>query len=65
MDQSWEDWRIEDFEVFDAGDDRVASTFRLVGKGRQSGAVVDHRAGIALLVSRGEAVAAAVLPRSR
>jgi ketosteroid isomerase-like protein len=54
MDQSWETWRIEDFEAFDGGEDRVASTFRLVGKGRHSGAVVDQRAGLAYWIRDGK-----------
>jgi ketosteroid isomerase-like protein len=54
MDESWEEWSVEDFEVFDADDDRLASTFRLVGKGRHSGAVVDQRAGIAYWIRDGK-----------
>ena len=46
MDESWEDWRVADPEVFD-GDDGVACVMRLVGKGRQSGAAVDRTIGIA------------------
>ena len=33
MDEAWEEWRVEDLEVFDAGEDRAAGVFRLVGTG--------------------------------
>ena len=46
MDESWKDWRIEDFEVLDAGDDRVACLCRLVGKGQHSGVPVERAVGI-------------------
>src|SRR5918911_833810 len=45
MDEAWEGWRIEHLEVFDAGADRAAATFHLVGKGKQSGVPVDHAVG--------------------
>jgi ketosteroid isomerase-like protein len=54
MDDSWEDWRVEDFRAFDAGDDRVASVFRLVGTGKSSGARVDRPAGIAYWLRDGK-----------
>ena len=54
MDQSWKDWQVEDFEVFDAGEDRVVSTFRLVGTGRHSGATVDQAAGITYRIRDGK-----------
>ena len=46
MDESWEDWRIEDFEVLDARDDRVACVCRLVGRGQDSGVSVDRAVGM-------------------
>lgn len=46
MDESWDEWRIEDFDVLDASDDRVACLCRLVGKGRQSGVPVERPVGI-------------------
>jgi ketosteroid isomerase-like protein len=47
MDEAWEDWRVEDLEVFDAGDDRAAAVFRLVGTGRNSGARAGATIGVA------------------
>ncbi|MFL5895553.1 MAG: nuclear transport factor 2 family protein [Thermoleophilaceae bacterium] len=47
MDESWEDWRIEGFEVLDAGDDRVACLCRLVSRGQHSGVPVERAVGIA------------------
>jgi len=54
MDEMWDDWRIEDLEVFDAGGDRVAAVFRLVGTGRASGVPVDHRIGLAYRFRNGK-----------
>jgi ketosteroid isomerase-like protein len=50
MDQTWEDWRVTDFEVVDAGDDRVASVIRLVGMGKHSGVPVDREVGQAYTI---------------
>ncbi len=47
MDQIWAHWQVEDLEIFDAGDDRVAATFRLVGTGRQSGVRAGQTIGLA------------------
>src|SRR5687767_13704446 len=47
MAEIWEDWRVEDVEVFDAGSDRVAAIFRLGGTGKTSGARVDQQIGLA------------------
>src|SRR4051812_10158865 len=46
MDETWEEWRVEGTEVFDAGDDGVATMFRIVGKGKHSGAPVEHAIGV-------------------
>jgi ketosteroid isomerase-like protein len=47
MDDTWENWRTEDFRVFDAGGDRLAAVCRLVGTGKSSGASVERKIGIA------------------
>jgi ketosteroid isomerase-like protein len=47
MDEMWDEWQVEEVEVFDAGGDRVASRFHMVGKGKQSGVPVDQVIGIA------------------
>jgi ketosteroid isomerase-like protein len=54
MDQTWEDWRAEDFRVFDADDDRVAAVLRLVGKGKHSGVPVEREVGLAYTIRQGK-----------
>jgi ketosteroid isomerase-like protein len=54
MDDSWENWKVEDFRVFDAGDDRVAAVFRLVGTGKSSGARVERSVGVAYQIRDGK-----------
>jgi ketosteroid isomerase-like protein len=54
MDEAWDGWRIENLEVFDAGDDRAAARFHLVGKGKQSGVPVDHAVGVAYRFRKGK-----------
>ena len=54
MDEMWDGWHLEDLEVFDAGDDRVAAVFRLVGTGKGSGVPVDHRIGLAYTMREGK-----------
>ena len=54
MDDTWEDWQLEDFRVFDAGDDRVAAVFRLVGTGKGSGARVERAGGTAYWIRDGK-----------
>ena len=54
MNETWEEWRVEDFRVFDAGGDRVAAVFRIVGKGKHSGVPVEHPIGLAYRIRRGK-----------
>jgi ketosteroid isomerase-like protein len=67
MNETWEDWHTEpasgiagtgvqseDFRVFDAGADRVACVFRLVGKGKHSGAAVEREVGLACRIREGK-----------
>jgi ketosteroid isomerase-like protein len=46
MDETWTDWRVEDFRLVDGGKDKLAGTFRIVGTGKLSGAGVDRAVGI-------------------
>ena len=46
MDEAWTEWQVEDLRVFDAGDEQAAAIFRIVGKGRSSGARADQLLGI-------------------
>ena len=54
MDEIWDDWRVQDLEVFDAGEDRVAAVFRLAGIGKGSGASVEHLIGLAYTMRHGK-----------
>jgi ketosteroid isomerase-like protein len=46
MRQAWDGWQVKDVKAFDAGADRVAAVFRIVGRGKSSGAVVEREVGI-------------------
>jgi ketosteroid isomerase-like protein len=50
IDETWEEWRIEEVVLRDAGDDRVACLCRLVGQGKHSGAPVERAIGIVFRV---------------
>ena len=54
MHETWTEWQVEDFRVFDAGEDRVASLFRLVGTGRRSGVPVERPGGMAYWFRNGK-----------
>ena len=54
MDQTWEAWRIEEPRIVDAGGDRVAAVFRLVGTGRSSGVPVDREVGLTYRIKDGQ-----------
>jgi len=54
MDETWEEWQVDGAEVFDAGDEGVATTFRIVGRGKHSGAPVEHAIGAAYKFRHGK-----------
>jgi ketosteroid isomerase-like protein len=54
MDETWEEWQVEDSRVFDGGEDRVAGVFRIVGTGKHSGAPVEHEIGLAYRIREGK-----------
>jgi ketosteroid isomerase-like protein len=54
MDETWERWQVEDFRVFDGGQDRVVGVFRIVGTGKHSGAPVEHEIGLAYRIREGK-----------
>lgn len=54
MDETWEDWQIEDRGIFDADDVGVAASFRIVGRGRRSGVPVEHAIGVAFRFRQGK-----------
>jgi ketosteroid isomerase-like protein len=53
MDESWEEWQIEDARYLDAGDRHVVTLCRLVGVGKQSGVPVEREVGIAYEIQDG------------
>ena len=53
MDEIWDDWRVEDFEIFDAEGDRVAAVFHIAGKGKTSGVPIDRAVGLAYTLRQG------------
>ena len=46
MDETWDDWRVEDLRLFDSGEGGVAALMRLVGTGKRSGVPIDRPTGI-------------------
>ena|SRR5215208_1009922 len=54
MNETWEEWEVEDFRVFDGREDRVAGVFRIVGKGKHSGAPVEREVGLAYQIREGK-----------
>ena len=54
MDETWEEWRIEEAELRDAGDDRVACLCDLVGRGKASGVPVERAVGIVFRIRDGK-----------
>jgi len=54
IDKMWEGWRVEDIRLFDAGEDRAACLFRLVGRGRLSGVRVEREVGMAYRFREGK-----------
>jgi ketosteroid isomerase-like protein len=54
MDEAWKEWRVEDPQVLDGGEDRVAGLFRVVGTGRHSDAQVELSMGLVYVVRDGK-----------
>jgi ketosteroid isomerase-like protein len=54
MDETWDDWQVEDFRTVDAGEDRVVAIFRLAGTGKSSGASVERTVGLAYWLRQGK-----------
>ena len=54
MDETGEEWGIEDAELRDAGDDRVACLCRLVGRVKASGVPVERAVGIVFRIRDGK-----------
>jgi ketosteroid isomerase-like protein len=54
MDEMWIDWRVEDLQFFDGGDQELVCLMRLVGKGKLSGVPVDRPVGITYRLRNGK-----------
>jgi len=54
MDEAWKEWRVEDPQVLDGGEDRVAGLVRVVGTGRHSDAQVELSMGLVYVVRDGK-----------
>ena len=54
MNETWDEWQVEDFQVFDGREYGVAGVFRIVGKGKHSGAPVEHEIGLAYRIRDGK-----------
>jgi ketosteroid isomerase-like protein len=54
MDETWKEWRVEDPQVLDGGEDRVAGLVRVVGTGRHSDAQVELSMGLVYVVRDGK-----------
>jgi ketosteroid isomerase-like protein len=54
MEETWDEWSLEVFDIFDATDDRAVAVIRLVGTGRHSGARAGITAGLAYWFREGK-----------
>jgi ketosteroid isomerase-like protein len=54
MDQTWDEWRTNDFRVLDAGDDRIAVICRLAGTSRQGGVPLEREIGMTCTFREGK-----------
>ncbi len=54
MRETWESWRVEDVQVFDAGGNRLAVLYRLVGTGQNSGVPVEREVGASCMMRDGK-----------
>jgi ketosteroid isomerase-like protein len=54
LDDVFDDWHTEDERYLDAGDGRIVVVYRIVGRGRGSGAPVDQEMAIVWTVSDGK-----------
>ena len=46
MRDTWADWWVDDFQVFEGGVDSLAAVVRVAGRGQLSGAAVDRTIGM-------------------
>jgi ketosteroid isomerase-like protein len=46
MRDTWAEWWVDDFQVFDAGNDSLAAVVQMAGRGQHSGVAVDRTIGM-------------------
>jgi ketosteroid isomerase-like protein len=51
---TWENWRAEDVEIFDGGEDRAVAVYRVLGTGKTSSARVEHPIGVTFRLREGK-----------
>ena len=54
MAKTWGDWRAEDAKIFEVDDEHLVSVFRMVGRGKASGAPVEQRVGVTYVFRDGK-----------
>jgi ketosteroid isomerase-like protein len=54
MRDRWAEWWVDDFQVFDAGDDSLAAVVRVAGRGQHSGVTVDRTIGMTYRLREGK-----------
>jgi ketosteroid isomerase-like protein len=46
MHETWSEWSVSDFQVFDAGEEEVVALVRMAGRGHNSGVAVHRTIGM-------------------
>ena len=54
IDATWSEWRSDNIRIFDAGGDRLACLFRMVGTGKMSGVPIERAVGITYRIKDGK-----------
>jgi ketosteroid isomerase-like protein len=54
MNEVWDDWRVENPEIFDAGEDRAAAVFHIAGRGKTTGVPVEQAVGVSYTFREGK-----------
>ena len=62
VDDVFDDWHSEDERYLDAGSGRVVFTYRVVGRGKGSGAPVDEEIAIVWTIRDGKVLRGKVFP---
>jgi ketosteroid isomerase-like protein len=63
MGEIWEEWQATGVEILEVDDERLVSTYLMVGTGKVSGAPIEQPVGVTYTFPRGQDVAGAFLPQ--